>query len=90
MASSIIFHQPDITRETSEKRIPSFRFVTRDERGGVEKDKLQKVLISNFVNRGKVWGVNNRGEPKEGEQDCLYELSEPQNGKTNLYEKKGP
>ena len=36
------------------------------------------------------WGVNNRGEPKEGEQGCLYELSEPQNGKTNLYEKKGP
>ena len=53
MASSIIFHQPDITRETSEKRIPSFRFVTGDERGGVEKDKLQKVLISNFANRGK-------------------------------------
>ena len=40
----------------------------------------------NFFN----WGVNNRGEPKEGEQGCLYELSEPQNGKTNLYEKKGP
>lgn len=36
-----------------------------------------------------VWGVNKWGERKEGEKGCLYELSEPQNDKTNLYEKKG-
>ena len=68
-----------------------FDHLTKSERQYVPLKKKLVTLCIPFIARHLHYMRGKQpGEPKEGEQGCLYELSEPQNGKTNLYEKKGP